>query len=208
MGDGRLNKCKECTKRDVSANYRANVDHYVKYERERNATPTRRAARYDYLRNKRSSEKRLANIAVGNAVRDGRLTKRPCEKCGKLPAEAHHDDYSKPLDVRWLCRPHHLEYHGKQSRVTESEARLTIHELVELPAFLEIAERAMRVPESVRFLIPAAEDRHELLAYIFDLLESATQSERAVMLWFCKVCQTHARRVAAYVYQCKCGAHK
>jgi len=36
----------------------------------------------------------------------------PCEICGCEKSEAHHDDYSRPLDVRWLCRVHHLMHHG------------------------------------------------------------------------------------------------
>jgi hypothetical protein len=115
MGDGRLNKCKECTKRDVSANYRANVEHYVEYERQRFKMPKRKAASIVYAA-RRPAQKRAANQAVSNAVRDGRLVRQPCEVCGAEKAEAHHDDYSKPLDVRWLCRKHHLEHHGKQSR--------------------------------------------------------------------------------------------
>ena len=52
-------------------------------------------------------ERRAATIIVNNAVRAGRLTKQPCEVCGKLTVEAHHDDYSEPLEVRWLCNMHH-----------------------------------------------------------------------------------------------------
>jgi ribosomal protein S27AE len=33
-----------------------------------------------------------------------------CSKCG-AKAQAHHDDYKKPLDVRWLCPKHHGEHH-------------------------------------------------------------------------------------------------
>jgi len=56
--------------------------------------------------------KHRARKAAANAVRDGRLTRQPCEVCGRTETvEAHHDDYTKPLDVRWLCRPHHRELH-------------------------------------------------------------------------------------------------
>lgn len=45
-------------------------------------------------------------------IRKGDLIKLPCEVCGtNEKVEAHHDDYSKPLDVRWLCRKHHQEHH-------------------------------------------------------------------------------------------------
>jgi len=42
--------------------------------------------------------------------RRGKLKPQPCEVCGG-PAEKHHDDYSKPGVVRWVCRTHHLAEH-------------------------------------------------------------------------------------------------
>lgn len=48
---------------------------------------------------------------VYNALKTGILVKQPCEICGAEPAEAHHDDYNKPLEVRWLCKCHHVEWH-------------------------------------------------------------------------------------------------
>jgi hypothetical protein len=41
------------------------------------------------------------------------LTKLPCEVCKSPDTHAHHDDYSKPLDVRWLCSQHHGQEHRK-----------------------------------------------------------------------------------------------
>ena len=55
-----------------------------------------------------------ARQTVNNAVRDGRLT-RPdtCKSCKKEKfVQGHHEDYSKPLDVDWLC----LECHRKLER--------------------------------------------------------------------------------------------
>lgn len=53
-------------------------------------------------------EKALAHRAVFVAVRKGTLNKTPCF-CGSLIVEAHHTDYSKPLDVIFLCKKHHVE---------------------------------------------------------------------------------------------------
>jgi hypothetical protein len=58
-------------------------------------------------------KKRAAKLAVKHALRDGLLSKRPCAECGIAPAHAHHDDYDKPLRVRWLCGVHHKAWHRK-----------------------------------------------------------------------------------------------
>lgn len=67
----------------------------------------------------RNPEKRAAHIVVNNAVRDGRLGKGECEmrsdgEC-KGRVHAHHDDYSKVFEVRWLCAEHHGRQHWKAS---------------------------------------------------------------------------------------------
>lgn len=53
---------------------------------------------------------------VARAVRKGILVKQPCVDCGSPVTVAHHEDYSKPLDVIWLCQKHHLQRHriGKE----------------------------------------------------------------------------------------------
>src|SRR5262245_14183948 len=71
--------------------------------------------------NKAASDKRRraanplkygAREAVSNAIKSGRLVRGPCEVCGKTPAQAHHDDYRKPLKIRWLCFRHHRLLHA------------------------------------------------------------------------------------------------
>lgn len=46
-------------------------------------------------------------------VKRGKVKKLPCEVCGDLVVHGHHEDYTKPLAVRWLCKLHHLQLHGK-----------------------------------------------------------------------------------------------
>jgi hypothetical protein len=111
MADGHLNKCKECTKRDTAARVAAMPDGGREYERLRNQEPNRKLARrrYSVEHRQRYPQKRQARLAVGYALKSGKLVKKPCEVCGSLLSEAHHPDYSKPLDVRWLCIKHHRE---------------------------------------------------------------------------------------------------
>jgi hypothetical protein len=59
-----------------------------------------------------------AHRQVAQALKRGTLKKEPCRVCGAHPAEAHHADYSKPLEVQWLCSPHHRAEHSKVRRTT------------------------------------------------------------------------------------------
>lgn len=124
--DGVMAVCKACHRTNVKANRDANVEYYREFDRARANLPHRVAARQAYAQTpegkaalargskaweRRNPIKRSASTAVNNAIRDGRLIRQPCEVCGAERAQAHHDDYSKPLDVRWLCTTHHAEWH-------------------------------------------------------------------------------------------------
>ena len=113
MADGRLNKCKECTKADVSLHRQENLERIRAYDRARASQPHRMATRNRIVAEyaERFPSRKKANTAVGNAVRDGRLKKQPCWVCGSK-AVAHHPDYDRPLDVVWLCQPHHKQAHA------------------------------------------------------------------------------------------------
>lgn len=97
MKDGHLNKCKDCTKRDVA-------------ERRSNNPEAELQTRVKAC--KRKPTPKNAYRAVDAALRCGVLI-RPtvCSGCGCSDSEhrieAHHYDYSKPLDVIWLCTPCH-----------------------------------------------------------------------------------------------------
>lgn len=57
-------------------------------------------------------ERISARYQARNALRRGEIAKRPCV-CGNARAEMHHADYSKPLNVSWLCRACHIAEHAK-----------------------------------------------------------------------------------------------
>jgi len=81
------------------------MDAYAKANPEKVAENKRRWA-------ERNPEKRMAQAAVSNALRDGRLVRGECARKGSDCSgriEAHHEDYSRPLDVTWLCSAHHGE---------------------------------------------------------------------------------------------------
>ena len=71
-------------------------------------------AKYAYRR--RHPEKAAARQAVARAVADGRLTRLPCAVCGSEQVQGHHPDYTKPLDVAWLCSRHHAAAHRPHER--------------------------------------------------------------------------------------------
>ena len=63
----------------------------------------------------RDPVKEAARRKFRQAVRAGRLAKpETCEDCGsKSPLHGHHEDYSKPLEVAWVCQPCHSKRHRK-----------------------------------------------------------------------------------------------
>jgi len=78
----------------------------AKYHRHKDRISAKKRANYD-------PEKTRAQNQAKYAIRKGVLVRGPCEvgiDC-RGAIQAHHDDYSKPLDVRWLCRRHHAMHH-------------------------------------------------------------------------------------------------
>lgn len=57
--------------------------------------------------------KRTAREICKKAIRQGLIVRQPCERCGDENSQAHHEDYSKPLEVNWLCRTHHWCRHAE-----------------------------------------------------------------------------------------------
>lgn len=137
MGDGHLNKCKDCTKSDVMRHREANLLRIRAYDRERpnkaerykanrawTKTPSGRAA-VSAAKNayrQKFYERARAREMLKNAIRDGKVTKLPCLVCGATPTEGHHASYSLPLDVVWLCRTHHAQTHREHREYQREEA--------------------------------------------------------------------------------------
>lgn len=131
MADGHLGKCKDCTKLDEKNRFNEKCKDPVWMEKELARCREKSArARLEGKVGKtdawkkahkawenRNKHKRYAQGAVCRAIKNGRLTRQPCEKCGELRVQAHHDDYSKPLDVKWLCVKHHAERHVELNRL-------------------------------------------------------------------------------------------
>jgi len=62
---------------------------------------------------KANKKKTVAHGIVGFAIKTGFLTREPCQVCGADDVHGHHDDYAKPLSVRWLCPKHHKQWHSE-----------------------------------------------------------------------------------------------
>jgi hypothetical protein len=115
MADGRLGKCKECNKKDVRENYAARRSQYHAYEATRNKTESRKQQLRESLKRQRAANplKNAARRKVRNELLSGRLVRPPCSVCGNPKSQAHHHDYTKPLDVEWLCFTCHRREHGQ-----------------------------------------------------------------------------------------------
>lgn len=128
-------ECKECSKKRIRENRAANLEYYKEFDKARANLPHRVEARNNYQKTEqgqiassrakrryvqKNPAKRMAHTMVWSAVRNGTLTQKPCESCGASPAHAHHDDYSRPLDVRWLCPPCHAAHHKAERQARKA----------------------------------------------------------------------------------------
>lgn len=96
---------KELVKASYDKWYKKNYKKYYEKNKKRIVSNT------DKWKSENESEKVAARFAARYAVKTGKILKYPCEICGELKVEGHHKDYSKPLDVNWLCQLHHREVH-------------------------------------------------------------------------------------------------
>lgn len=120
--------CKECRKAKVRQNRLANLDKYREYDRQRANNPDRVLARNEYAKTdsgksararasrisrRKHSDKVYARTVLARAVFEWGMRKPDsCQNCGcSCNPHGHHEDYSKPLDVMWLCVPCHAERH-------------------------------------------------------------------------------------------------
>jgi hypothetical protein len=139
MEDGHLGKCKDCTRKDSLQHRKDNLESVREYDRNRKNKAERTEktkARLARIKEqdpgkyrmqvieakeryrKRNREKAIAHERIFYAVSTGKL-KNPCvcERCNtKCVTEAHHYDYSKPLEVTWLCDYCHKEVHKEMRR--------------------------------------------------------------------------------------------
>jgi len=121
MSDGRLGKCKECTKKDVSEHRMANLDRIRAYDRERAKLPHRALLAAKQCKKWRKEDKRRLQChnAVARALRKGTLIHKACEwfGCTRQDSLAHHESYDRPLEVVFYCQPHHKQRHKDMKRL-------------------------------------------------------------------------------------------
>ena len=133
--DGRMSKCKECHKayqnarredpefreKDNARRTRHYYENRQKHletcktyvETNKGSAASRRAKKRRESKN--GHKKKVAGLLCA-AVKSGKILRpKRCSRCGaRAKVHGHHEDYSKPLAVEWLCSPCHREHHRKR----------------------------------------------------------------------------------------------
>lgn len=102
----RVSQCKSCCRAKAIERRELKLEHCRNQERLRALTKSRRVGAA------RDSAKERAHKVVQRLINSGGLKRKPCVVCGRTPAQAHHEDYSKPECVHWLCCMHHQQIHA------------------------------------------------------------------------------------------------
>lgn len=117
-GKRRRSRCRKCSNERARDYYARHTDERRAKAKEYEKTYARpRRKNIPYAEKKRLfPEKTRAQVLVGIAVESGKLV-RPaeCSECGGSAGRihGHHEDYSRPLDVEWLCHDCHMKRHRK-----------------------------------------------------------------------------------------------
>ena len=61
--------------------------------------------------NKKVKIQSLAQNKINKLITNGKVIRGKCSICGNTKSHAHHEDYSKPFDIIWLCALHHKQRH-------------------------------------------------------------------------------------------------
>lgn len=108
--DGHHSYCKDCTNAKDRGYYQHRLAKGVKVKSGKHPRVT--------------GLKYIARSKSHFAIQSGKIPRQPCEVCGAAKVHGHHDDYTKPLELRWLCPKHHSEHH-RVVRRAQLEAALT-----------------------------------------------------------------------------------
>lgn len=84
---------------------------HEKRRQSQRASRKKHAEKWKAYNRARTSEKTRARAAVRRKIARGTMIRGACEICGNPKTDAHHDDYAKRFDVKWLCRKHHYDIH-------------------------------------------------------------------------------------------------
>lgn len=122
--DGHSSKCRDCTKASDGrySKTKASRDRYRRYyktqksrDRDQRYRKSPKGHATNQRKKKRATEngKEVARSALRHAVRNDHIKKPTrCQECNKKrKLHGHHKDYSKPLDVDWLCSECHATCH-------------------------------------------------------------------------------------------------
>jgi len=81
------------------------------YQAKRRAENPEWKAEQNRLYKLNNPEKCKAQDIINHHIRKGEIERLSCEVCGRQDTHAHHEDYSKPLEVIWLCPSCHKKWH-------------------------------------------------------------------------------------------------
>jgi hypothetical protein len=127
MKDGTRNICRNCTRINHKIFRTKHIEAIRQKDRNNNSTGWRIESQKKYLKTDKGKKSRynanqkykeknkhkiFAQQVAFRAYKKGLIKQRPCQLCGSLDnIQMHHEDYSQPLIVVWLCTQHHKDQH-------------------------------------------------------------------------------------------------